>query len=98
MRVMAFFSIHPVGESESLTEPVSNAVKVIKKSGLEHDVGASGTTILGEWEEVMDVIHRCHDVVSQDGKRVNSVIKIDWRPGLDEGAIEDKVERVMEET
>lgn len=97
MRVMAFFSIHPVGQGDSLTAPVANAVKVIKKSGLEHDVGASGTTILGEWDEVMDVVHRCHDVVGQDGGRVNSVLKIDWQPGLEEGAIEDRVARVMDE-
>lgn len=97
MRVMAFFSIHPVGEGESLTEPVANAVKVIKKSGLEHDVGATGTTLLGEWDEVMDVVQRCHEAVGQDGGRLNSVLKIDWNPTLEQGAIQDKVDRVMEE-
>lgn len=97
MRVMAFFSIHPIGEGDSLAEPISNAVKVIQKSGLEHEVGPSGTTIVGEWDEVMTVVERCHEVVGQDGTRVNSVLEIDWEPGLEEGAIQDKVDRVMRE-
>lgn len=97
MRVMASFSVHPIGEGDSLAEPIADAVKVIKKSGLEHQVGPSGTTMVGEWDEVMDVVRRCHEVVGQDGTRVNSVLEIDWEPGLEPGAIQDKVDRVMAE-
>lgn len=94
MRVMVFFSIHPIGEGASVGDDVAKALDVIEASGLEHQLGPSGTTILGEYDEVMDVVRRCHEVVGEGGKRVNSVLKIDWKPGLEPGDIQEKVQKV----
>lgn len=97
MRVMVFFSIHPIGEGASVGDDVAKALEVIRRSGLEHELGPSGTTILGEWEEVVDVLRRCHEVVGEDGARVNSVIKVDWKPGLQPGDVESKRRRVQQQ-
>lgn len=97
MRVMVFFSIHPIGEGASVGEDVAEAIEVIRASGLEHELGPSGTTILGEFDEVMDVVRRCHEALGEGGKRVNSVLKIDWKPGLEPGDIQAKVDRVQHE-
>lgn len=94
MRVMVFFSIHPIGEGASVGDEVAKALKVIRDSGLEHELGPSGTTILGGYDEVMRVVRRCHEVVGEGGKRVNSILKIDWKPGLEPGDVAGKVESV----
>lgn len=96
MRVMVFFSVHPIGRGESMADDVAEAVRVIRDSGLEHEVGPSGTTILGEFGEVMDVIERCHERLSEGGTRVNSELMIDAKPGLGSGELESRVQRVEE--
>jgi uncharacterized protein (TIGR00106 family) len=94
MRVMAFVSIHPIGDGASVGDAVRKAVDVIEDSGLEHEVGPSGTTILGRWDEVMATIKRCNEALGAPETRVNTVIKVDAKPGLEPGDIEAKVERV----
>lgn len=93
MRVMVLFSIHPVGKGEHVGKWVARAVRVIRASGLEHEVGPSGTTILGEWDEVFACIKACHEAVGRDAARVSSLVKVDqW--DHPPGAIQAKVERV----
>lgn len=93
MRLMVLFSIHPIGKGEHVGKWVARAVAVIRDSGLEHELGPSGTTILGEWDEVFACIKRCHEVVGKDAARVSSLIKVDqW--DHTSGAIRAKVRRV----
>jgi uncharacterized protein (TIGR00106 family) len=94
MRVMAFVSIHPIGEGARLGDEIRKAIDVIEDSGLEHEVGPSGTTILGEWDELMATIKRCNEALGAPDTRVNTVIKVDAKPGLEPGDIDAKVERV----
>lgn len=97
MEIAAFVSLHPIGEGESVGDAVAEAVQVIRDSGLEHHLGPSGTTIRGEWEEVFEVLKRCHEVVSGGEARVSSVIKVDCKPdGFGDAGIAGKVERVEE--
>jgi uncharacterized protein YqgV (UPF0045/DUF77 family) len=51
------------------------------------------TNIEGEWDEVMGVIKRCVDHLSESAPRVSLVIKIDHRPGVI-GAMSSKVESI----
>ncbi len=95
MQVMVFFSVHPIGAGASVGEDVARAVEVIRQSGLEHELGPSGTTLVGEWDEVFEVLKQCHQVVSGGQLRVASVIKVDHKPaGFEAGAIGAKVDRV----
>ncbi len=94
MQVMVFFSIHPIGQGAHVGDAVRRAVAIIEDSGLEHEVGPSGTTLLGEWEDVFAVVKRCHAALSEDGVRVSSLLKIDQKPGLKAGDIRRKVDRV----
>lgn len=96
MRVMVFFSVHPIKQRGSMADDIAQAVEIIRESGLEHEVGPSGTTILGEFSEVMDVIERCHERLGEDGTRVNSELMIDAKPGLDSGELQARVQRVEE--
>jgi uncharacterized protein (TIGR00106 family) len=94
MQVMVFFSIHPIGHGPHVGDAVHQAIGIIQESGLEHDVGPSGTTLLGRWDDVFAVLRRCHEALGEDGARVSSLVKIDQKPGLGPGDIRRKVDRV----
>ena len=53
------------------------------------------TNIEGEWDEVMAVVKRAVDVVSERAPRVSLVVKADVRPGVT-GALTSKVAHVEE--
>lgn len=93
MQVMVLFSIHPIGKGVHVGKWVARAVRVIRASGLEHEVGPSTTTMLGEWDEVFACIKRCHEALAKDCERVSSLVKVDqWR--FEPGAVRAKVESV----
>ncbi|MFI9588916.1 MTH1187 family thiamine-binding protein [Nonomuraea sp. NPDC052265] len=79
------FSITPLGVGEGVAEPVARAVQVVRESGLPNRTDAMFTTIEGEWDEVMDVVRRAVDAVSEVAPRVSLVLKADVRPGVTDG-------------
>ncbi|GAB3992891.1 thiamine-binding protein [Nocardioides marmoraquaticus] len=86
------------GESEpdgGVSEAVAEAVRVVRESGLPHELNAMFTNIEGEWDEVMAVVKRAVDVVAERFPRVGLVLKADVRPGHD-GQLAAKVARVEE--
>jgi len=98
MRVMVLFSIHPIGEGVHVGAHVARAVAVIRASGLEHQLGPSGTTIVGAWDEVFACIKACHAELARDTERVSSLIKVDQWEALGPGSIAAKVARVEART
>ncbi len=89
------FSISPTNGDETggVSEAVAAAVRVVRESGLPHETNAMFTNIEGEWDEVMAVVKKAVDVVSEVSPRVGLVLKADIRPGWD-GQLTAKVERV----
>lgn len=88
--MIAAFSITPLGAGESVGEPVAEAVRLVRESGLAHETNAMFTNVEGEWDEVMGLIRACVDKVAEVAPRVSVVIKIDHRPGVT-GALGGKV-------
>ena len=92
------FSIAPAttdAPDGSVSAAVADAVRVVRNSGLPHELTSMFTTIEGEWEEVMPVIKAACDAVAAHSDRVSLVIKADLRPGR-EGELIGKVSRVEE--
>ena len=90
------FSVAPSGgESDSVSEAVAEAVKVVRESGLPHETSSMFTTLEGEWDEVMDVVKRATEAAGRFGSRVSLVLKADIRPGWT-GQMSAKVARVEE--
>ncbi|SDS15026.1 uncharacterized protein, MTH1187 family [Paraoerskovia marina] len=87
------FSVAPLGAGESVTGPVSEAVRIVRESGLPNRTTSMFTEIEGSWDEVMPVIQRATEAVGAEGHRVSLVIKADIRPGRT-GELDGKVERV----
>jgi uncharacterized protein (TIGR00106 family) len=94
--VLAAFSITPLGVGDSVGDLVIDAVRIVRESGLPNQTNAMFTNIEGEWDEVIEVIHRCVEAVAARAPRVSVVIKIDHRPGV-EGALRKKVETIEQE-
>jgi len=67
----------PISEDQHLSEPIAKAIKIIHESGLEYKLTPMGTLIKGEWKEIMNVVKKCHQTVSEDFDRVVTQIKID---------------------
>lgn len=87
------FSISPSGVGASVAEHVAEAVKVVRASGLPNHTDAMFTTVEGEWDEVMDVIHRAVDAVAANAPRVGLVLKADIRTDRQD-SVEAKVARL----
>lgn len=89
------FSIAPAapGEEGSYAEAVAAALRVVRESGLPHDLGSMFTTLEGDWDEVMGVVKQCVDAMEPYGDRVGLVMKADIRAGRTE-QMTGKVDRV----
>ncbi|KAH3680052.1 hypothetical protein WICPIJ_008417, partial [Wickerhamomyces pijperi] len=77
--------------SPSVSDYVTAVEKEIRKSGLKSTLHSAGTTIEGEWSEVMDLVGHLHELVHGMGVlRVQSDIRVGTRTDKSQTA-EDKV-------
>lgn len=91
--MIAAFSITPLGIGTSVSEPVAQAVRLVRNSGLANETNAMFTNVEGEWDEVMALIKQCVMTVAEAAPRVSVVIKIDHRPGVGD-ALRGKVDAI----
>jgi uncharacterized protein (TIGR00106 family) len=93
--MIAAFSITPLGVGAAVSEPVADAVRLVRESGLPNETNAMFTNVEGEWDEVMALIKACVMTVADVAPRVSVVIKIDHRPGVRD-ALHGKVAAIEE--
>ncbi len=79
--VLLEFSLYPTDKGESVSDWVKRNLEIIDDSGLPYRLGPMGTTLEGEWDEVMAVVTRCYEAMSVDCGRIACQIKIDARRG-----------------
>jgi uncharacterized protein (TIGR00106 family) len=80
--VIIAFSITPLGIGEKVGRAVSEAVRVVRASGLPNKTDAMFTIVEGEWDEVMSVVKQAVDAVLAVAPRASVVLKADIRPGV----------------
>lgn len=90
---IAEFSIAPTGKGASVSEYVARCLDLVDRSGLAYKLNPMGTVVEGSFDEVLDLIRRCHKAVAKDCDRVSTIIKIDDRRGA-VNQIEGKVAKV----
>ncbi|KPK28555.1 MAG: hypothetical protein AMK69_08660 [Nitrospira bacterium SG8_3] len=95
MSVLVDLSIFPLDKGDSLSAHVARALKIIRDSGLPYQIGPMGTSLEGEWDEVMGVVNNCFQELKKDCDRVYVALKMDYRKGPS-GRIESKVKSVQE--
>jgi len=98
--MIAAFSLTPLGLGPSVSEPVSEAVRLVRSSGLPNETNAMFTNVEGDWDEVMALIKECVMTVAAAAPRVSVVIKVDYRVGVTDGlhAKVDAVEQRLQST
>jgi uncharacterized protein (TIGR00106 family) len=95
MSLLIDFAIFPLDKGESVSPYVVRVARVIRESGLPCSLGPMGTSIEGEWGQVMSVVTHCFEELSKDCDRIYFAIKGDYRKkGKDR--ITAKVESVEE--
>lgn len=78
--MLAEFEIIPVGTGgASLSTILAEVAKAIDRSGLDYRVGAMGTAVEGEWDQIMALAKQCRDLILRASPRVIFTIRIDDR-------------------
>jgi uncharacterized protein (TIGR00106 family) len=93
MSVIVEFSLFPIGKGEDLSQYVARVVPLIEKSGLPFSFGPMGTSIEGEYAEVMGVVQQCVEELRSDCDRVYLALRADCRAG-ESGRLRAKVKAV----
>jgi uncharacterized protein (TIGR00106 family) len=92
---LAEFSVVPLGKGESVSPFVARCLKIVVESGLDYRLNPMGTVVEGDYDQVMDVVRRCHMAVMAECPRVITTVKIDDRAGV-RGMMEGKIRSVEE--
>jgi len=94
MSVLIEFSMYPLDKGISLSQYVSQVVKVIEQSGFAYQLTAMGTIIETDTvNQASELISACYAVLEVDCERVYATAKFDIRKGA-KGRIKTKVESV----
>ena len=72
---------------------MARSLEIIDKSGVDYRLGAMGTCMEGEWDQVMAVVKQCFEKMKEDCNRISVVIKADYRKGKTH-CIETKVQHI----
>ena len=78
---VVFVTIAPLGTATtSLSAYVANVERILRDSGLAHQLTAMGTIIEGDLDEILRVVRAMHEApFAQGAARVSTLIKIDDR-------------------
>jgi uncharacterized protein (TIGR00106 family) len=96
MKAIAEFTVIPIGVGVSLSEYVAACEHILAGTGLHYELHANGTNLEGEWDDVMDAIKRCHEVLHEMGvPRISTVVKVGTRVDRDQ-KMDEKIASVRE--
>jgi uncharacterized protein (TIGR00106 family) len=78
---IVFVTIAPLGTaSSSLSRYVAGVERILRKSGLKHELTAMGSIVEGDLDTILPVLREMHEhPFSQGAVRVSTLIKIDDR-------------------
>ena len=96
MKVIADLCVVPLGVGLSVSSYVAACERVLREAGLEIRLHAYGTNIEGEWDEVLEAIKRCHEVVHEMGApRISTNLRVGTRTDRAQ-TMEEKIKSVEE--
>ena len=84
--MLAEFAIVPVNAGRSLADEIAEVLKLVDESGLPYQLTPAGTCVEGSWNEVMELVRRCHEHARRGTEHVVTTIKIE-----DEAGAKDKL-------
>ena len=82
-------SITPIGQGESLSEPIARVVDTIKNSGSNYELGSMWTSVEGDWEDCLKILDQCRQTLD-DQPRLEIHVKFDLRQNGREHSLSQK--------
>ena len=76
--MLAEFSIYPMDRTH-MSEDVAKVIETLESTGLNYRLGPMGTSVEGDWEQVMSAIQACHRAACEQHQRIVTTIVIDDR-------------------
>ena len=76
--MLAEFSIYPL-QTEHMSKDVAKVIETLESTGVHYHLGSMSTAVEGNWEQVMEAIRRCHQMMALGHDRVITTITIDDR-------------------
>lgn len=92
--MLAEFNVIPVGAGESMGEHIASVLKIVEESGLPYRANAMSTIVEGNWDQISNLIKRCHEEVLKKAPRVITNIQLDIRPGKPQDRLTEKLKSV----
>ena len=98
MNTLVALCIAPCGTGVEFAPYVAEIVKIIRASGLSNRTNSMFTEIEGEWDDVMAVVKKATQYLTDQGIRTEVIMKADIRPGYTNmmDAKVESVERILE--
>lgn len=95
MKVIAEITIIPIGVGVSLSKYVARIHKILVETNLEIELHSNGTNLEGEYDEIMNVIKKCHEVLHKEMNvpRISTIIKLGTRTDKEQ-KMKEKVQSV----
>ena len=94
MRGSIAIQVLPETNREDVFNKVDKVIEYIDQTGLDYQVSAFETTVDGEFDQLMDIIKKAHQLMLEEGiDGVNCYIKTSFRKNGDGWSIEDKTKK-----
>jgi uncharacterized protein (TIGR00106 family) len=95
--MLAELSITMLGRGTHLSGDLGRILKIIDESGIRYRLTPSGTCIEGEWDEVMDLVKKCHREARSFCTYVLTTVRIEDESGANDKLNENifSVERAI---
>lgn len=97
MSVLLEFSMFPTDKGESVSEYVSQVIRVIRESGMSYQLTPMGTIVeADELQQVLDLVQAAYNTLEQAGcNRVYSSLKLDIRKGKN-NRLQGKIQSIQD--
>ncbi|MFM2416020.1 MAG: hypothetical protein RL385_743 [Pseudomonadota bacterium] len=96
MQVMVDFCVIPIGVGVSVSAYVAECQRVLRASGLSHQMHPYGTVVEGEWDAVFAAVKLCHERVHALGApRISTSMRVGSRVDRAQ-SMDDKLRSVEE--
>jgi uncharacterized protein (TIGR00106 family) len=82
--MLAELSIIPLGRGTHLSSDLGRVLKIIDESGIRYRLTPSGTCIEGEWDEVMELVKKCHREARTFSTHVLTTVRIEDELGAND--------------
>ncbi len=99
--VLLELTVFPLDKGASVSPYVARCLDIIDRSGLAYRCHAMGTTVEGDYDQVMGVAKQCFQAVAADCERVECSMRLDYRKGCSDrltgkiASVEQKLGRTV---